>query len=377
VQGERGAEAAGDQAHGQVAVARQRGLDDGQIKLECADSQHRRVYTLTAMSTHADPDRVHVIAHANPPRNDIAKLGFASVGEYIAFIRAHTPGPLRLTCGARFFHVNEDEWHSGRRDDAARIRDLQDAIDDPRTLAIIATNGGAYFSRILPHVDFSRLARRREPLWVLGFSEMTTLVNLVASYRCGRGLYWLCPNYVAWKIRPRKTARAAFAEFWQLLPQVLAGRKTPDARYLDFSPIRGELVAGRAEGGRVRLIGGCLAVLAAVLSGPLGARLRPEGKWLFLEDVQEAPYRIDRHLAALKFAGWYERIAGVLIGDFHTLEANTQDAVLDLLKFHLPRQRRLPVVRTRCFGHVWPLVPVAVNQPLRVEVRGREVTFAR
>ena len=128
--------------------------------------------------------------------------------------------------------------------------------------------------------------------------------------------------------------------------------------------------------GMVRLIGGCLAVLAAVLAGSVGRRLRPRNKWLFIEDIQEAPYRIDRHLAALKLAGWFDRIAGVLVGDFHTQEADTQNAVLELLRFHLPPERRLPIVTTRCFGHVWPLVPVPVNQPLRLSVRRREVVLS-
>jgi muramoyltetrapeptide carboxypeptidase len=326
------------------------------------------------MSAERRPERVHVIAHAGPPRNDLRKLGFASAAEYLAFIRAHTPPPLRLTATARLFEAVEDEWHGGRRDDAARIRDLQAALHDPNTRAIVAANGGAYFARILPHVDFSPLARRRAPLWVLGFSELTTLVNLVASFRCGRGLYWLCPNYAAWKVRPLSAARAAFAEFWRLLPEVLAGRR-PEAEHLALGPIAGEWVAGRLRGGPVRLIGGCLAVLVAMLAGPLGRRLRPDGRWLFLEDIKEAPYRIDRHLAALKLAGWFERIAGLVVGDFHTGEADTQPAVLELLKYHLPRQRRLPVVRTRAFGHIWPPVPVPVNRPLRLAARGRQVTI--
>jgi muramoyltetrapeptide carboxypeptidase len=323
------------------------------------------------------PNRVHLIAHATPPRDDIARLGFRSAAEYLAFIRAQTPRSLRITCRRRFLEAEGDEWQGGRRDDAARIGDLQGALDDPNTLAIVASNGGAYFSRILPHIDFSSLNRRRRPLWALGFSELSTFVNLVARARCGRGLYWLCPNYVAWKVQPAQAARAAFSEFWRALPTVLAGRVPTDAEHLCFGPIRGELVGGQTGGGGVRLLGGCLAVLAAMVSGRIGARLRPNGHWLFLEDIAEVPYRIDRHLAALKVAGWFERIGGLIIGDFHTLEADMQAAVLDLLRFHLPAGGRVPVVRTRSFGHVWPLVPVAVNQPLRMTVRGRKVQIDR
>lgn len=321
------------------------------------------------------PDRIHLIAHANPLGPDLARFGLRSVEEYVAFCRRSLARPWRLTCSTKLLKVVEEPWHGGRRDDVARIRDLQDALDDPRTAAIVAASGGAYFSRILPHVDFSGLTGRRAPLWALGFSEMTTLVGNIASYRCGRGLYWLCPNWLGSKIQPPQTAREALAEFWRVLPEILGGQTPGEVQHLDLGPLHGRLVAGRARSGRVRLMGGCLAILAAVTSGPLGRRLRPDGKWLMLEDVRESPYRIDRHLAALKHAGWFERAAGLVLGDFHMLHEDTQPAVLELLPYHLPAKRRLPVVITRAFGHVWPIVPVLLNRALRMDVRGGEVTI--
>jgi muramoyltetrapeptide carboxypeptidase len=320
-------------------------------------------------------NRIHLIAHANPLAPDAARFGL-NVNEYVAFAREHLPPGFKLTCTTKVLNVVEDPRHGGRSDDAAPIRDLQNALDDPRTLAIVAASGGAYFTRILPHLDLSPLARRRSPLWALGFSEMTTLVGAVASYRCGRGLYWLCPNWLGSNIKPAEHARAALAEFWQTLPEVLAGQTPHHAEYLHFGPLRGELVAGRLQSGRVRLVGGCLAVLMALMGSPLGRRLRPRGKWLILEDIKESPYRIDRHLAALKLAGWFDVAAGVLVGDFRMLHDDTQPAVLELLRYHLPADRQVPVVATRSFGHVWPMVPVLLNRPLRMAVRGRMVTIA-
>jgi len=322
------------------------------------------------------PDRVHLLAHAGPAHDDLRALGLQSGAEYLRFVRAHLAPNLRLTCSSRLLEAVEDEWHGGRRDDAARIRDLQEAINDPSTLALVAANGGAYFSRILAHIDFSPLSRRRRALYAIGFSELSTLVNVVASYRCGRGLYWLCPNYLVWKLRPRRRALAAFAEFWRLLPEVLAGRTPRQAKYLRFGAISAELVSGRVRAGRINLIGGCLSVLAAVLAGAVGRRLQPEGKWLFIEDIEEVPYRVDRHLAAFKVAGWFERIAGLLVGDFHTKEADVQPAVLELLRFHLARGRKLPIAVTRDFGHVWPMVPVWLGRPLRLEVCGRRLSIS-
>lgn len=321
------------------------------------------------------PDRVHLIAHANPLGPDAKRFGFDGVDEYLAFTRRHLPRPLRLTCNQKLMKAVEEPWRGGRTDDTARVRDLQGALDDPRTLAIVAASGGAYFTRILPHLDFAVLARRRAPLWAVGFSEMSTLVNQVASYRRGRGVYWLCPNWLSTRIRPPALARVALGEFWQVLPDFLASGVLPDTEYLETGPIRGRLVAGRARSGPIRLVGGCLAVLAAIVGSPWGRRMRPDGKWLILEDIKESPYRIDRHLAALKLAGWFDRAAGLLIGDFRMMHEDTQPAVLELLRFHLPKAQKLPVVTTRSFGHVWPMSPLLLNQRVPLEIRGRDVTI--
>ncbi len=320
-------------------------------------------------------DRIHLIAHANPLGPDLPRFGLSSPDEYLALARRHLPRPFRLTCNRKLLRAVERAWHGGRDDDQARIADLQGALDDPRTAAIVAASGGAYFSRLMPHLDFSGLTRRRHPLWATGFSEMTTLVGQVASYRWGRGLYWLCPNWLGSQLRPPEQARAALSEFWRLLPELLAGRTPSNPQYLHFGPVRGKVVRGKPRSGRVQLVGGCLSVLAAVVGGPLGRRLRPDGKWLLLEDIKESPYRIDRHLAALKIAGWFERAAGLLVGDFHMLHEDTQPAVIELLRYHLPSDRRVPLIATRSVGHVWPMTPVLLNRPVPMEVRGKAVAI--
>lgn len=318
--------------------------------------------------------RVHLIAHANPATRDIKRLGMPDTATYLRFIRAQLPRTHRLTATPRLFDAAEDQDRGGRRDDAARVRDLQNAMDDPATVAIVAVSGGAYFSRLLPELDFSALIRRHRPLWALGFSEMTGLVNIVSSYRAGRGVYWLCPNYLAWKIKPRRAARAAFAEFWRNLPDFIAEQRPAHAEHLPLGPIRGQLVSGTLRAGNVRLIGGCLSVLAGVLTGGVARRLRPDGRWLVLEDVFEPPYRVDRFLATLKIAGWFERVAGVLVGSFHYKRENRAPAVVELLRYHLPRGRRVPVVVSETVGHTWPIVPLPLNRPLSLRVRGRKVS---
>lgn len=330
--------------------------------------------------TGAAPNRIHLLAHANPAGRDLPRFELAGLDEYFALIRSQLPAGIKLTANRRIFEAVEDPDRGGRDDDGLRIRDVQDALNDPNTLAVVAVSGGAYFTRILPHLDFSVLNRRPAPLWALGFSEMTSLVNLVATYRMGRGVYWLCPNYLAWKIRPAQRARAAFAEFWRRLPDWLASgfRDPPEPRGTLLPPtgvIHAEVVRGRPAPGKARLIGGCLSVLGPLLMGPVGRRLKPDGRWLLLEDVNEAPYRVDRHLAGLKIAGWFERIAGVLVADFHTQGEPQSRIVVELLERHLPAKTRMPVAFTSEVGHVWPMVPALLNRSLALRVEGNSATF--
>lgn len=322
------------------------------------------------------PARVHLLIHANPAGKDLARLGFVDPDEFLAFI-AHQLGPAyQLTFTRELFDAVEDEQNGGRSDDAVRVADLNRALRDPRTIAVVALSGGAYLSRLLPDLDFAPLRARKSPLLLTGFSELTSLVNLVAAFPQGRGWYWLCPNYLAWKINPIEHARAVTAEFWQRLPRLLADQPF-ESRYLSDDPVRGQIATGAPRSGTIKVVGGCLSVLAALVGGKLLSRLPLKDRWLVIEDVNEAPYRIDRHLAALKIAGWFEKLVGVIVGDFHTREADVQNAVVELLRYHLPPKRRVPVLTTSALGHVWPMAPLPINRPLRLKVAGKRFELAR
>lgn len=339
------------------------------------------------MTERWDHSQIHLLAHANPASKDLGRLGFESLDQYFDAIGSALPAPFRLTFDRELFAAREDELNGGRTDDVRRARDVSEALADPDTIALVAVNGGAWFTRILPAIDFDCLTRRASPLWVFGFSEMTPLVNRVASYARGRGVYWLCPNYLAWKLQPDR-ARQEFERFWRSLPAWFgrADRRTRAPRssaievggetgYAATWPesgfVRAKLVRGAAPAsGRIRFWGGCLSVLAALVGAPWVRRLRLRGRWLFLEDVNESPYRVDRCLAALKLAGWFERIEGVLLGDFHSGSTDYTDAVVRLLDYHAPRE--MPVMRTHEVGHVWPMSAMPVNRWLPVTVRGDE-----
>jgi muramoyltetrapeptide carboxypeptidase len=177
--------------------------------------------------------------------------------------------------------------------DEARRADLERMLDDPAVRAIFCARGGYGSQRLLPLLDRSMLARGPKP--IVGYSDATALLNAAVS----AGAVAVHGPMVAQDMASGLTARSE-AHLRRLLT---------DAGYLWEIEVPVCVRPGRAVG---RLVGGCLSVVAATL----GTSYEPDtdGAIVFLEDVRERPYRLDRLLTQLRHAGKLERIAGLVFG---------------------------------------------------------------
>ncbi|HYR96385.1 MAG TPA: LD-carboxypeptidase [Candidatus Binatus sp.] len=177
--------------------------------------------------------------------------------------------------------------------DEARLADLERMIDDTRVRAVFCARGGYGSQRLLPALHLERLARAPKPL--IGYSDATALLNAAVA----TGVSAVHGPMVADDIA-RKLSRRSEAHLWSLLtdPSWLWEAETP----VMVRP-------GRARG---RLVGGCLAVLVAMLGTPYAPDT--DGHILFLEDVAERPYRLDRLLTQLRQSGKLDRVAGLVFG---------------------------------------------------------------
>ncbi|MFH1135629.1 MAG: LD-carboxypeptidase [Pseudomonadota bacterium] len=179
--------------------------------------------------------------------------------------------------------------------DETRARVLTEAWADPRVGAIIAARGGYGALRIVQRLDFGFF--REHPKIFVGFSDLTVL--LLALYDQA-GLVSFHGPVVT-------TLAAADDETVGRLVDLVTGRPVFPLSLTDFQV----LVPGRAEG---PLLGGNLTMIIHLAAAGLLPDL--EGAILFLEDVDESPYRVDRMLTALRLAGVLDRCAGLILGDF-------------------------------------------------------------
>ena len=234
-------------------------------------------------------DTVAVIAPAGPSTPDRVALVPP------LFERFGLHARLYPSCHAR--HPQHD-FLAG--DDATRLADLHAAFADTDIAAIFALRGGWGSARLLDRIDTALL--RANPKLLVGFSDITALHALLA--REGLiGVHAPMPGSNLVLPGNEDDADALFTLLMQPLP---AGHCFAPTLAADAWR-----VPGRASG---TLVGGNLSLVAALLGTPWA--WPSEGTILFLEDVSESLYRVDRLLTQLRLAGVLHRTSGFVLGSF-------------------------------------------------------------
>lgn len=241
--------------------------------------------------------------------------------------------------------------------DRDRARDINRFFADPGVKAVLPIRGGWGSSRLLPHLDFEQI--RRNPKVVLGFSDITAL--LLAIFAKTGLVTFHGPNGMGrWD---------AFSADW--VRRVLFDGQ---AVTMENPADRGEFLAqtenriqtitpGVARG---RMLGGNLTVLTAIV----GSSYLPDwdGAILFLEDVGEDIYRVDRMMTTLKLAGILDRISGFVFGTCSECEPGEGFGSLTLEEVFNDHVKPLgvPAWRGAMIGHRMPQFTIPVG--IQVEI---------
>jgi muramoyltetrapeptide carboxypeptidase len=242
--------------------------------------------------------------------------------------------------------------------DADRLADLNLGLSDPAVRGVLCTRGGYGAQRIADGIDMA--AVRADPKVVLGFSDITALqlalwrgARLVTAH--GPGAEWLA----------QRTGPDSAASLRQALmsgePAVVRAR--PDEETSSLA-----LHAGTVTG---PLLGGNLCLLAA----SVGTRDLPDlrGAVLLLEDVNEAPYKVDRMLLHLRRSGAIDGVAGVAVGQFTNCADDWPTSIVDVLAEHLGAME-VPVLGGLPLGHGRDQLTVAFGASATLDVANATLT---
>jgi muramoyltetrapeptide carboxypeptidase len=211
----------------------------------------------------------------------------------------------------------------------SRVRDLLDFFQRTDIDAIFCARGGFGSIQLLPHLANSEI---RPPGKIfVGFSDITVLLNWLLQ----AGMVTFHAPMVAMEMARGLEARSK-KHFWATL--------TGEVRTWQVN--LGQVIRpGKAE---AAMMGGCLSLVVTTLGTPY--EINTAGKLLFLEDVGEKPYRIERMLTHLKMAAKLDHIAGLVFGDFTQCEGEDSRDVRQIIA-ELFHDAPYPVVMGMAAGH--------------------------
>ncbi|TYT24876.1 LD-carboxypeptidase [Luteimonas viscosa] len=227
--------------------------------------------------------------------------------------------------------------------DAQRAGDINTAFADPDVRAVICTRGGSGAARLLPLLDYDAI--RADPKPLLGYSDVTALHSAIHA-KTGLVTFHGPIGAGSWNRFNVDQFRRLFFE-----RELMHYRNLVEAGD-ELVPRRNRTVTITGGKARGELVGGNLTVLTAIAGSPYLPDF--DGRILFLEDVSEAPYRVDRMLTTLRLMGALDRIAGFIFGECTDCDPGDGYGSLTLsqiLDDHI-RPLGIPAYRGAMIGHI-------------------------
>lgn len=228
-----------------------------------------------------------------------------------------------------------------------RYSDLETALTDPDTRAIICARGGYGVVHLLDRLN--RLPLRDDPKWVVGYSDISALHALMSAHGI-KSIHAPMTKHIAEHHGKDEDSRRLFA--------LLRG-ENPDVRVSPFSKNR----CGTAEG---LLLGGNLAVIAGLISTPFDV-FRP-GSILFIEDVAEPIYKVERILYTLKLNGTLAKLAGLIVGRFTNYVGDRDNDTMEDMIQNMVADYDYPVAYNVPIGHVDHNIPMLCSSTVSLQV---------
>lgn len=250
--------------------------------------------------------------------------------------------------------------------DRQRAADINTMFADSNVAALLPIRGDWGSARVLPYLDYGLI--RRNPKVLIGFSDISALL-LGITAQTGLVTFHGPHGLTSWRSDQVVPLRQVLFD-----GAALTYRNPPLAEDSDrLMTVRGRIHTITPGQATARLIGGNLSVISGIVGSPYLPDL--QGSILFLEDIGEAPYRIDRMLTQLKLAGLLEQLAGFVFGQCTacgpgetygslTLEAILEDHIAPL---------GVPAWSGAWIGHVEPIWTLPIGMPVTINAEAGRI----
>ena len=255
---------------------------------------------------------------------------------------------LGKTVGGKFY------TYSGT--DEERAMDLQEMLDNPKVKAVLCGRGGYGLSRIIDRINFT--AFKQNPKWVIGFSDITVLHASLQQQG-----YMSIHGPMA----------AAFSKgldgepYTNAIKDIIEGRKTKYTAAPHLYNKKGVVTAP--------IIGGNLCLIAHLIGSKNS--LDTKGKILFIEDIGEFHYNLDRMVLQMKNAGLFASLAGLVVGRFSDMRDDATDigaGAFEIIQSHI-REYNYPVCYDFPISHALQNYPIKEGANYTLDIEQDQVTL--
>ncbi|MFQ6677082.1 MAG: LD-carboxypeptidase [Fidelibacterota bacterium] len=230
--------------------------------------------------------------------------------------------------------------------DERRAHEIMDAFQNQSVKAIFPGTGGYGTTRILDMLDYNVI--KNNPKILIGFSDITGL-HLAIHKKTGL-ITFHSPNPMYGLGNKDNLSPISDTYFWRAIEQV-----NPEGYTIDLASfgLKDSVIILHPGVGTGQLIGGNLSLICTLMGTPY--EIDTDGKILFIEDIGEAPYRIDRYLSQLKLGGKFDHLQGVILGKFTRRSDEPPDdpdsfKMMEVLKQYFSDMEK-PVLANFPIGH--------------------------
>lgn len=262
---------------------------------------------------------------------------------------------LKVQFGRTCF--SQDGYLAGT--DEERLNDLHQMFLDPNIDGIICYKGGCGASRIVDKIDYKLI--QQHPKLFMGFSDITVLLNNLYQQSHLPTIH----GQVGIFLSSPKCDLDSWNDFAQILTTNTQGRVLKNPQN-DAKTVQGGVAIGEMSGGN-------LCLISDLIGTPYEVDFKD--KIVFIEEVDEPPYNIDRMLAQLRLGGYLEQAKGFVFGHFTDCNKEEDEPEIDDLIQEYFQFLDKPVLTHFACGHQFPFINLPIGLKVRLDANKQEITI--